>query len=193
MFNKNHHSTKIDEASFKKLHQLYSGIIYNYLLKLSGNSFLAEEITQETFIKFWNKRETLDKITNYKAYLFTIAKNLLLDDFNKQKQSKVLSIDSTSENYHLRTPQMLMEEQELEEVQLQAINNLKGVAKEVFILSREQSLTYMEISKVLGISRVAVKKQMMKALFDLRQKLHPHLNIKLIFLILTSLSLFFAK
>ncbi|GAA5035243.1 RNA polymerase sigma factor [Marivirga lumbricoides] len=188
MFRKNHNNIIIDEVFFKKLHQLYSGMIYNYLYKLTANSYLSEEITQEAFIKLWNKRESLPEITNYKAYLFTIAKNLLLDAFKQEKKVKEASLQALPQDYHQNTPQLILEEYELEKVKTEAINGLKGITKEVFILSREKSLSYLEISKALGISKVAVKKQMMKALCAIRQKINPFVDIELIIYLLISFS-----
>ncbi|MEM9859246.1 MAG: sigma-70 family RNA polymerase sigma factor, partial [Bacteroidota bacterium] len=89
-------------------------------------------------------------------------------------------------SFDQNTPQLIMEEEELELIKNEAINSLEGTTKNVFILSRYQSLSYDEISKTLGISKVAVKKQMMKALFKLRQKLNPYLDIELILILIIS-------
>lgn len=192
MFYNNHHIKEIDEASFKRLHQLYSGILYNYVFKLTGNTFISEEITQETFIKLWDKRKSLSDVNNHKAYLFTIAKNLLMDSFKKEKVVNEARLKVTPKDYHQHTPQLILEENELDKVKSEAINNLKGITKEVFIMSREKSLSYLEISKILGISKVAVKKQMMKALFSLRKYINPYLDVELIIFALTALAIFIS-
>lgn len=168
----------IDEAYFKHLHESYSGSIYNYLFKLTANANQSEEITQQTFIKVWEKRKRLTGVNNIRTYLYTIAKNLLMDDFKIEKRHLVLRSNPIWQDYHQITPQLILEDRELDNVKEAAVNSLEGTTKKVFVLSREQSLSYAEISQILGISKVAVKKQMMKALFKLRRKLIPYLDIR---------------
>jgi RNA polymerase sigma-70 factor (ECF subfamily) len=63
-------------AYFKQLYQSYSGKIYNYILSISNNNtYIAEEIVQITFIKIWEKRQTLKDRNIVVAYMYTIVRN----------------------------------------------------------------------------------------------------------------------
>ena len=173
---------------FGEIHQSLSGQLYHYIFKLTNDSFKAEEITQEAFIKLWENRVKLEGVKHVKPYLYSIAKNLLIDDFNitKKKRAQIL----TSDYVESKNPLTILEYEELDGVLNLAISSLNGIPKKVYSLSREEKLSYQEISEVLGISKVAVKKQMMKALDMLRKKIHPYLDVELL-LVFGNFALFF--
>lgn len=57
-----------------------SGKIFNFVLSISnGNSWLAEEVTQTTFQKLWERLESSAQVENIDSYLFTTAKNIMFN------------------------------------------------------------------------------------------------------------------
>ncbi|MFW5759698.1 MAG: RNA polymerase sigma factor [Cyclobacteriaceae bacterium] len=168
---------------FEEIYNCYSTIIYDYIFQISRDSKLSEDISQDAFMKLWEKKDKLAEIKNIKSYLYTIAKHLFIDHLNKYKfqveRERSISVNLIEKN----SPDVKYEESELNILKHNAILSLNEVAQNVYKLSREKSLTYQEISQKLGISKVAVKKQMMKALEVLRQKLNPHLDVNLMILL----------
>ncbi|MGJ3234012.1 RNA polymerase sigma factor [Marivirga sp.] len=180
--NQNRDSFDLQKSYFEELHKTYSKPIYHYLYSIVGDEELAKDLTQDTFIKLWNRRKQLNNVINIKSYLYKISKNLLLDHFKNEQyqnnQLKSLSVQSIEK----KSPQYYYEENELEKIKQHALYSLSDTSRKVFLMSREGALSYQEISQKLGISKVAVKKQMMKALGILRQKLQPYIDIELIIL-----------
>ena len=73
---------KDNRSSFEYLYTVWSGKLYNFVMKIShGDSYLAEEMVQTVFLKVWKNREQLDPKLSFGAYLCTIAKNLLTNHY----------------------------------------------------------------------------------------------------------------
>ena len=72
-------------SAFEKLYNLYSGKLYNFMMRLSsGNQYMAEEVVQQTFIRLWEVREKVDPTENFVSYLCTIARNLSMNMYQHQ-------------------------------------------------------------------------------------------------------------
>ena len=71
--------------AFDALYQLYSARLYNFVLKISkGDTYMAEEIVQRVFIKIWEDRSMLDTQKSFNAFICTIAKNMLMNEYKHQ-------------------------------------------------------------------------------------------------------------
>lgn len=72
-------------SAFEKLYNLYSGKLYNFIMRLSsGNQYMAEEVVQQTFIRIWEVREKIDPAENFISYLCTIARNMSMNMYQHQ-------------------------------------------------------------------------------------------------------------
>ena len=88
---------KGDTTSFEYLYTVWSGKLYNFVMRISkGDSYLAEEIVQAVFIKVWEGKESLDPGKSFGAYLCTIAKNQLRKYLSAQNAGTALSRKSNS-------------------------------------------------------------------------------------------------
>lgn len=73
------------EADFDELVHEYLGPVFGFLMTLVRDRDTAEDLVQETFLRAWKHRTTLDSTGNIKSWLFKIAKNAALDYFKKKK------------------------------------------------------------------------------------------------------------
>ena len=71
-------------TAFETLYDMYSDSLYGYVLLHTKSTFSAEEIVQDTFIKIWTNRQNLSTEGSFKALLFTIAKNQIIDAMQKR-------------------------------------------------------------------------------------------------------------
>ena len=134
---------KGSEVAYAYFFNNYYKDLCNYLLAISGDSVLTEEIAQQTFVKLWYKRESLSIQDNaLKPYFF----RNLVDIDNSQYEQKLKLIDDE-------------------------IENLPDQCKKVFILGKKEGLKYQEISEKLDISIKTVEVHMSKALKRLRTQL----------------------
>lgn len=140
--------------------------IFRYIYYKCGDRALAEDLTQDTFVNFWNKIETV-KSGGESAYIYQIAKNLLINNGQRQqvklKFSKTIQIHADPKH-----PQYLLEEQEFKSRVEDAISNLPEIQREVFLMNRIDGLKYREIAELLSISQKTVEKRMHLALKTLR-------------------------
>lgn len=134
------------------------------------DEFEAEDIIQDLFLELWKKNKLLSNInSSLKFYLKRAAINRAL---NKLKGKKVFE-DIEEDDRYVKIIQQpnLTEIGELELKIKNGINALPPKCKEVFVLSRENGLSYRQISDQLGISIKTVENQIGKALKILRKKI----------------------
>lgn len=169
---------KGDTTSFDYLYTVWSGKLYNFVMRISkGDSYLAEETVQAVFIKVWENRQTLDPDKLFGAYLCTIAKNQLVNiyqhrmlEYLYQEKTKVSEpTENTTEKeveYHL-----------LEEYIDLLIEQLPPARREIFVLSRQKMLTNKEIAQKLNLSENTVESQLTKAISFMRSKINQHYDL----------------
>lgn len=172
---------KSDAKAFEILFHRYYGYLCLYAAKFTTDEVSAEEIVQEFFVNFWEKREQLNIESSLKNYLFRSVKNSCINyiQHNKTKLryaqnvlSKVENSISDDDNY----PEIdLM--QKIEE----SINSLPEKRREIFRLSRQDGLKYHEIAKKLNVSIKTVETHMSLAIKSLRDKLKNYIAFFLFF------------
>ncbi len=160
-------SSLCNESTFSQVFKDYSDTLYNYLYYKSGNESLAQDITQESFMKLWqNCAEVI--LTTAKGYVFKTAKNRMLNEFQHQKVKMKFS-QKPQEDKTIQTPEYLLEEKELRIELEAAIAALSEKQRVAFLMSRIDKKTYREIAEILDISKQAVEKRIYNALDALRK------------------------
>lgn len=164
-----------DQQAYREIFERYWSKVYTIGLRLSKSPELAKDLAQETFIKIWNSREKLPELTNFSAFLFTVARHLAIDHLRK----KVLT--SNNEDYLVAyfsddsiNPHEKAEYKELEKQLNKAINNLPTQLQQVFRLSRFEGLSHAEIALRMNITRITSKSYMVRALHAIRKSLSQH-------------------
>ena len=138
---------------FQDLYESYAPEVYRFAFWLAGNSPEAEDITSETFVRAWVKRSTIHTET-LKAYLFTIARNLFLEQQRKSKRQVALDDVHTDP---APGPDAAVESQlELDRVQ-RVLQTYPECDRTAFILRVQHELPYAEIARVLGLSLSSAK------------------------------------
>lgn len=157
-------------AEYQKVFAEFYKPIRNFIYyRCGGDPDLAEDITQDTFVKLWETRQRIDKST-IKAYLYKIAQNNTINHLKRQqllfKFKKRPSADRDYDN-----PEKLAEMSEYEEKLQKVIASLPEGGREVFLMNRLEDLTYVEIAERLGLSVKAIEKRMSKVLKIFRDQL----------------------
>jgi len=128
--------------------------IYNYCYFKTGNATLAEDLTQETFLRFFSQG-TYANQGKPLAYLYTIAKNLCIDSF-KNKAVEEIQIDYPAQDVVGQT--------ELKLSVRQALRTMMQSDRELLLLRYANELSVSQISKITGQSRFAVYRKTKAAL-----------------------------
>lgn len=161
-----------DELSLQEYQQIFKELyrpIRNFIYFRCGDADLAEDITQDTFLKLWETRSKIDKST-VKAYLYKIAQNNTIN-YQKRQQLLYKFQKKAALDREFDTPDKMMEINQYEEKLLKALAMLPEGGREVFLMNRLEDLTYVEIAERLGLSVKAIEKRMSKVLKILREHL----------------------
>ena len=163
---------KGDVEAFDLIYEKYSGKLYSFGLKYLRSTSEAEELVQSVFLKVWENYKNLKKESSFKSYLFTIAYNDICKLFRKRSYLQKFISDTVAEN-----PQSSFEIEEginyksvLERVQ-QIVDRLPERQKIIFLKSREEHKTTIEIATELSLSPGTVDNYISESLKFLRSRL----------------------
>ena len=162
--------------AFERLYNMYSGKLYNFIMRISsGNQYMAEEVVQSAFIRVWEVRERVEPESSFIYFLCTIAKNLLMNMYQRQTVEYVY-------NEYLKNTGVDRDSQTEESIDLRFLNEyidslaeeLPAQRKKIFILSKRQNYTNKEIAEMMGISESTVATQLSLAVKFMREQLMKH-------------------
>lgn len=162
--------------AFERLYNMYSGKLYNFIMRISsGNQYMAEEVVQSAFIRVWEVRERVEPDSSFISFLCTIAKNLLMNMYQRQTVEYVY-------NEYLKNTGVDRDSQTEESIDLRFLNEyidslaeeLPAQRKKIFILSKRQNYTNKEIAEMMGISESTVATQLSLAVKFMREQLMKH-------------------
>lgn len=163
------------EDDFRLLYDL----LYDSFFRIAGYYLKKEEWTQEVvldvFLTLWNKRVDLVSIDNFDNYCFILLKNTSLNYIEKHKH-KFISLDDTIKLEHSETPESNLLNDELLLVYVNALEELPPKCREVFVLIREQGLSYKEVAYQLDISIKTVDSQLQKAIKSIKEKINLYFS-----------------
>lgn len=160
-----------DIQAFSQLFDRYGKRLFHFSVGYLKSAENAEEIVQDVFLKIWNNRQELLAQKSFESYLFTIAKNGILNTIRKSKSEQVYL------NYKKIHPDknVLLDDEldykELEKAYTESVEKLSSKRKEIYLLSRQHSLSNAEIADRMNISVKTVENQMTSALSHIRKNL----------------------
>lgn len=169
-----------DETGFVGLYEIYNRSIYTFILKYVSSIPLAEDLTQEVFIKIWENRINLIGVQSFKAYLFITARNHTLNSLKVVFRSEAAIGEVIAGFVNLRnsTEEDLLHKDYLIFLK-NTLDDLPARSREIFKLCREEEKTYDEVAKSLNISRNAVKNHMVHSMKVLSSSIKKEFGISL--------------
>lgn len=158
-----------NEPAFAELFRRYDRRIYPFVLKMIKSPVMAEEITQEIFIKLWRHREGLAVIDQPESYILTITARHTLDQIKKRlNETRMLQRFSAGLTPGHNEPEELLLLKDTEELIQKAVDQLPPQQKSVYLLSRREGMSYEEIGREMKISPNTVRNHLVKALAAIR-------------------------
>jgi RNA polymerase sigma factor, sigma-70 family len=162
-----------DKEAFHLLISKYHPFVYKFLVKLTGNEQVAEDLTQDTFIKLIKSIDKFDinGKAQFSTYIITIAKNTFIDYFRKEK--KFINCTSIDESYNIQDMSLNVEEIVADKLFGQNVMaNLEDLSEEQKIaikLKYIEGLTLKEIGEKLNIEPQTVKSRIHNGIVRLRK------------------------
>ena len=166
-----------DDTSLGFLVDRYISDVYRFSLHLTQEAAVAEDVAQESFIKAWKNIRSYRKGTNFKGWLFTIARHTAIDYLRQRRALTVSSFENKEgKNVLLETLadgtksiEALLSQAEDAEYVAALLTNLDPKYQEVLNLRYTNELTFEEIGQVLGRPLHTVKSQHRRAIAGLRR------------------------
>jgi len=179
-----------DKIAFAELYRVYFPLLCEFAHRFTSNRAICEELVQDVFFTIWEKKEQWAPTIQARSYLYKAVKNRALDHLKHQDvERKYLGIYRDKQDLYNPPQQMedaLSQKEENAEAQKlialvhRTIQELPERRKTIFLLSREDGLTYQEIAEVLDISVKTVENQMGQALVFFKKRLSKYLSLLLI-------------
>ncbi len=161
-----------DRKAFEELYNRYWLFLLDSACKALQSRDKAQDIVQEIFISLYQRRQSIELLVSLKAYLCKALKFKILNEFRsqlvRQIYQKSLFYSSTCKNDYASA----FETKELEQAIDRSVCLLPEKCKKAFLLSRQQKLSYKDISGELDISVSTVEKHIIKALKFIKHNLN---------------------
>ncbi|HWV74866.1 MAG TPA: sigma-70 family RNA polymerase sigma factor [Pseudosphingobacterium sp.] len=168
-----HKLKKGDAKAFEAIYQIYWAGVLKACERYTGSFDDAYELTQEIFCSLWKRHATLRDDIELGAYLHQAAKwqsFRLLRDRYRHEEGKSIYAESLAKSYSVSS----IELKELQQASDEQLELLPEPSRTIFLLSRQQQLTYNEIASQMNLSVKSIEYHMSKALKYLRRELHEH-------------------
>lgn len=165
-----------DQLAIKEIFHSYYGLVFKTIVRLCNDATLTEDLAQNVFMRFWEKRQQLNIKGPLAPYIKRMAINEALGYLRKNKLATEEIEEQTLPNLYANDADQDLLYEEVKEVLGQAVQKLPPRCQTVFKLSRYEELSYKEISKEMDISVKTVENQMGRALKLLRKMLSGYLH-----------------
>ncbi len=164
-----------DENSFKYFFDKYYDDLCNFVNSYVRNESLSEDIVQNIYIYFWEKKGSLPPNCSIKSYLYTASKNKCLNHLRNEKNRNRIFEELISESRGLdETNVHFLEFEELKTIISEAVDGLPNQCRTIYQFSREEGMSNKEIADKLGISVKTVENQMTIAIRKIKDFLQPY-------------------
>lgn len=163
---------KGDQAAYTEIFTRYSRLLIMHAYRMLGDQDEANDVVQDVLLRIWQNRDRVAISSSLSAYLYTATRNRVFDRFSQQKN---LSRYADSILDFMETGQAVTDEmiraKELAAIIEKEIAALPPRMREIFLLYKQEGLSYQEIAERLHISGGTAKQQVYNALKILRAKI----------------------
>lgn len=168
---KDNRNRRDEQGAFEELYERYDSMIHAYCKCILKDGDQAEDIFQETFIKFYGALKKGVDLTNAPGFLMTIAKNLCANAKRDAKPKAPLDelelVAAHTESY---------ENKELLELIIMAAEFLEPIYRDAFIMREFEGMSYADISEKSRISLENAKIRVIRAKKQVMTQLAPYLK-----------------
>ncbi len=151
--------------SFPRIYYRYYKPIYKYAKKYISSAHIAEEITQDVFLKIYQYRDSFNSNYEVSSWIWTIARNTIFDHLRKIRSScaahsqslEELAQETSFEPFSIETAESILIEKTEKKKLSEMMTGLSHKQKEAIFLRLVKKFSYLEISNSMNLSLSAVK------------------------------------
>ena len=176
-----------DRAAFAALVEKYKQPLFNFVFRTLRDETESEDVAQNTFLQVWKSRARYERTAKFSTWLFTIARNLCLNEIRRRSRHPAESLEE-SHAEHEDQPSRQYEDKkvflptenvlhgELAHKIEEALAGLPENQRTAILLCRQDELSYEEIAEVLDCSLSATKSLIHRGREVLKEKLKRYLQ-----------------
>ncbi len=176
-----------DRVAFSELVEKYKQPLANFIFRTLRDETEAEDVAQNTFLQVYKFRDRYEPTAKFTTWLFTIARNLCLNEIRRRTRHPAESIHEDHAEYddqprlqyedkkHIAAPEKLLHGELSLKIEA-ALAELPENQRTAILLCRQDELSYEEIAEVLGCSLSATKSLIHRGRETLKEKLKPYLQ-----------------
>ncbi len=176
-----------DRAAFAELVEKFKQPVCNFVFRTLRDETESEDVAQNVFLQVWKSRDRYERTAKFSTWLFTIARNLCLNEIRRRSRHPAESLEES----HAEHDDLPSRQYEDKKIFLPTDNVLQGeLAKKIeealaelpenqrtaILLCRQDELSYEEIAEVLDCSLSATKSLIHRGRETLKEKLKPYLQ-----------------
>lgn len=168
------------EKAFNVLYNHYHGFVRSLIQKFVKSPNFAEDLAQEVFIKIWNRHKDMAEVDSFRAFLLTTTRNHTLDFLKKAARLDAAQAEIARHVQLVRynTSEDIVLQEYLKQLR-QIYQSLPEQTQRIFALVKGEGKTYEEVAALLGISRVTVKKHIVRSNKAFKSAMENELGISL--------------
>jgi len=176
-----------DRDAFRGLYTAYFPHVQQYVSLFEPTGTSLDELTQDVFVRIWEKRARLSEVESFKNYLFLVTRNVVFNFIRALKvRQKVQELNESTDVVSNELEHELLFRQYYR-IAIEAMDKLPPGRRKVLKMSIDDGLTLDEIALQLNITRAGVKKQLYAATAFVRQYLQENGEITLLLFVFLSL------
>ncbi|MFV0553198.1 MAG: RNA polymerase sigma-70 factor [Mangrovibacterium sp.] len=160
-----------DHAAFDAAFMQYFPKVKYFIANLIKSESIAEELSQDIFLKIWTSREHLPNLRSFNSYVFRMAKNSALNYLEHKYVEESYVANYNSQTANNATPEEELNAKELELLIQLTVDRMPEQRRKIYTMSRVELLEVDKIAELLGITPKTVHNQLSLALRDIRTML----------------------
>jgi RNA polymerase sigma-70 factor (ECF subfamily) len=179
-----------DRAAFAELVDKYKQPLLNFIYRTLRDEIEAEDLAQTVFLQAYKSRGRYRRTAKFSTWLFTIARNLCLNELRRRARHPAESIEATraesesregaaprqyEDKSHVAAPEKLLQVELAQKIE-EALAELPENQRTAILLCRQEELSYEEIAEILDCSLSATKSLIHRGRATLKEKLKPYLQ-----------------
>ena len=161
-----------DTSAFAEIYMRYKRAVYEYCYRLLQNRQVAEDATQNTFMKIHHSIGELRSAASFKSWMFRIARNEVYAHLRRARSN---GLEAGEDVWEVESPHDEFVHQEQSELVQRLLAELKPEYREVLLLVEYEQLSYADIASITNATLSSVESRIFKARKALAKKLKPYL------------------
>ncbi|TVR64870.1 MAG: sigma-70 family RNA polymerase sigma factor [Gemmatimonadales bacterium] len=165
-----------DASALDELLDRYWSQLVSYAVGIVGNPDLAQDVTQEAFVRLWERRESWSGDGSVQALLYRMVRNLALDQQKARTREEARTRQLADGMGPVPSPLEMTATLEFERAFWSALESLSPRRREVYELVRVEGLSYRDVGEILEIAPQTVANHLSAAMAFLRERLSAHIG-----------------